>query len=274
MLSESVVNAAGASLCYESIGSGVVVVILHGAYSARDELRAALEPIFVARQGHRRLYVDLPGMGESVAHESIVSSADVLDLIDELIATEVGAQPFAVIGHSYGAHLARGIAARHPHQALGIALICALIPDAMTPEPHEIVLIEGDPYEIIDRAHVDEFRGYFVSHTPESAQRFNDAVVPALGRFDDAAVERVMERWEFPTHTDGAPFDGETLILTGRHDSAVGFREQFRLVDSYPRATYVVASGAGHALPHERPDLVAAVLGEWLRRLRTDAEPA
>jgi pimeloyl-ACP methyl ester carboxylesterase len=126
------VNAAGASLCYEPIGSGVVVLILHGAYSTRDELRTALEPIFVGRQGHRRLYVDLPGMGESAAHESILSSADVLDLIDEVIATEVGAQPFAVIGHSYGAHLARGIAARHPHQALGIALICALIPDART----------------------------------------------------------------------------------------------------------------------------------------------
>jgi pimeloyl-ACP methyl ester carboxylesterase len=172
-----------------------------------------------------------------------------------------------VIGHSYGAHLARGITARHPRQVLGIALICALIPDAMHPEPHEIVLTEGDPYEIIDPAHVDEYRSYFVSHTPETAQRFNDAVAPALGRFDGAAVERVMEHWELPPDPDAAPFDGETLILTGRHDSAVGFREQFRLVDRYPRATYVVASGAGHALPHERPDLVAAVLGDWLRRL-------
>ena len=260
-------NAAGASVCYEPIGSGAVVLILHGAYSTRDELRTALEPIFVGDQDHRRIYVDLPGMGESAGHESIVSSADVLDLIDELIAAEVGTQPFAVIGHSYGAHLARGIAARHPHQARGIALICALIPDSMTPEPHEVVLSEGDPYEIIDPAHVDEYRGYFVSHTPETAQRFNDAVVPALGRFDGPTVERVMERWELPTDPDGAPFDGETLILTGRHDSIVGFREQFRLVDSYPRATYIVASGAGHALPHERPDLVAAVLGDWLRRL-------
>ena len=270
-MSASVVNAAGASICYEPIGSGVVVLILHGAYSTRDELRTALEPIFVGREGHRRLYVDLPGMGDSDAHESIVSSADVLDLIDELIATEVGAQPFAVIGHSYGAHLARGIAARHPRQALGIALICALIPDAMTPEPHEIVLTEGDPYEVLDPTHVDEYRSYFVSHTFETAQRFNDAVVPALGRFDGDAVERVMEHWELATDPDGAPFDGETLVLSGRHDSVVGFREQFRLVDSYPRATYVVASGAGHALPHERPDLVAAVLGDWLRRLGTDA---
>ena len=80
-----------------------------------------------------------------------------------------------------------------------------------------------------------------------------------------------MERWEIPADPDGAPFAGATLIMTGRHDSAVGFREQFRLVDTYPRATYVVASGAGHALPHERPDLVATVLGDWLGRLRTDA---
>jgi pimeloyl-ACP methyl ester carboxylesterase len=195
LMSESVVNAAGASLRYQSIGSGLVVVILHGAYSAHVELRAALEPIFITRHGYRRLYVDLPGMGESPAHESIAS----------------------------------------------------------------------------DPAHVDEYCGYFVSHTPASAQRFNAAVVPALGRFDAAAVARVMERWEIPADPVGAPFAGETLIMTGRHDSAVGFREQFRLVDSYPQATYVVASGAGHALPHERPDLVATVLGDWLRLLRTDA---
>ena len=87
-------------------------------------------------------------------------------------------------------------------------------------------------------------------------------MVPALARFDGAAVERVMELWELPTDPDGAPFDGETLILTGRHDSAVGFRDQFGLIDSYPGATYIVASGAGHALPHERPDLVAAVLAD------------
>ena len=81
-------------------------------------------------------------------------------------------------------------------QALGIALICALIPDAMTPEPHEIVLTEGDPYEALDPTHVDEYRSYFVSHTAETAQRFNDAVaspsadsrVPPL-RTRDGALE-------------------------------------------------------------------------------------
>jgi pimeloyl-ACP methyl ester carboxylesterase len=263
-MSETVENAAGARVAYEAIGSGLVVLILHGAYSARDELRIALEPGFVARDDVRRVYVDLPGMGDSPGHESITGTADALDLVDQVLAAEAGDGPFAVIGHSFGGHVARGVAARHADRALGLALICPMLPEAMGPEPHQVVVAEGDPSTLLDPHHVDEYEGYFVVRTPETAQRFNEAVAPVMGRFDGPTVERVMEGWDVPT----GPFGGEVLVLVGRHDSAVGFRAQFDLVDQYPRATYVVASGAGHALPHERPELVAAELDEWVRRLR------
>ena len=59
-------------------------------------------------------------------------------------------------------------------------------------------------------------------------------------------------------------FGVAVLILHGAYSARVELRTALE-------PTYIVASGAGHALPHERPDLVATVLGDWLRRLRTDA---
>jgi pimeloyl-ACP methyl ester carboxylesterase len=44
----------------------------------------------------------------------------------------------------------------------------------------------------------------------------------------------------------------------------VGYREQVALIDRYPRASYVVLADGGHALPHERPEVLTALIGDWL----------
>ena len=61
-------------------------------------------------------------MGAS-AQTSATSTGDVLNALDALIAAEIDGESFVVIGHSFGAHLARGVAARHPDRVAGIALV-------------------------------------------------------------------------------------------------------------------------------------------------------
>jgi pimeloyl-ACP methyl ester carboxylesterase len=39
------------------------------------------------------------------------------------------------------------------------------------------------------------------------------------------------------------------------------------LVDHYPHASLAVVDDAGHALPHEQPELLRALLAEWLTRV-------
>jgi len=257
-------SAAGATLNYHDVGRGTCVLALHGAYSTHDELSAALEPILSSSGRYQRLYPDLPGMGMSPPHISIQSSNDVLDLLEDLVDEQIGDAPLAVMGHSYGAHLVRGLAARRPRQVRGMALICPLMPGAMNPEPHAVVRSDIDPAELVDPRYVDEYFGYFVTHTEETAQRFNEAVAPSIGRFDGDAVERIMREWALAPDPDATEFDGPTLVMTGRHDSVVGFRQQMALLDRYPRASYVVLAGTGHALPHERPELTASLIDDWL----------
>jgi len=66
---------------YRERGSGVPVLILHGAGVDHREMATALEPLFEERSGYRRIYVDLPGMGETLAPETLDSNDAVLDLL-------------------------------------------------------------------------------------------------------------------------------------------------------------------------------------------------
>jgi pimeloyl-ACP methyl ester carboxylesterase len=42
-------------------------------------------------------------------------------------------------------------------------------------------------------------------------------------------------------------------------------------VDHYPHASLAVVDDAGHALPHEQPELLRALVTEWLVRVERSA---
>jgi pimeloyl-ACP methyl ester carboxylesterase len=56
--------------------------------------------------------------------------------------------------------------------------------------------------------------------------------------------------------------------LTGHQDSDVGYRDQWKLLQNYPRATFAVLDGAGHGLAIEQARMFATMTEEWLQRLR------
>jgi hypothetical protein len=69
-------------------------------------------------------------------------------------------------------------------------------------------------------------------------------------------------------HCVGAYY-AQALLLgssTRRLDSVVGYAAAADLSDHYPHASLVVVDDAGHALPHEQPDLLRALVAEWLQR--------
>ena len=124
---------------------------------------------------------------------------------------------------------------------------------------HRVVVGSG---EIGD----DDFRGYFVVQSPEMLDRYERYVAPAAALVDQAAMERIGERWELAPGP-GPAYAGPTLVVAGRLDSTVGYAAAADLVDHYPHATLAVVDDAGHALPHEQPDLLRALVAEWLTRV-------
>ena len=68
-------------------------------------------------------------------------------------------------------------------------------------------------------------------------------------------------------HNAEATFVAPTLVLTGRQDSAVGYRDALQLLASYPRASFVVLDRADHDFPVDENDLFSALVGDWLGRV-------
>jgi len=80
-------------------------------------------------------------------------------------------------------------------------------------------------------------------------------------------MARIGERWELTeAAADRAPYSGPVLLVAGRLDSTVGHAATADLLDHYPAATLAVLDAAGHALPHEQPAILGALVTEWLDR--------
>ena len=83
-----ITDERGTRIDYVVAGEGPPALVLHGAYSTRDETMPVLQPL-LTRRGMRGIHPDLPGMGSS-ARTSATSAGDVLGALDALLATEVG----------------------------------------------------------------------------------------------------------------------------------------------------------------------------------------
>lgn len=132
-------DVGGVAVHYVEHGSGTPVVALHGAGVDHREMAGALEPVFHDRPGYRRVYPDLPGMGRTPVPDWFRGTDDVLDLVLGLIDAVAGEEKFAVVGHSFGGYLARGVAARRPDRVAGLALICPLGEETRDVPAHEVL---------------------------------------------------------------------------------------------------------------------------------------
>ncbi|MFC5469301.1 alpha/beta fold hydrolase [Cohnella suwonensis] len=76
---------SNASIHYEMYGEGRPIIFLHALSLDFQSMKNVFEPLFTSRLGWKRIYVDLPGMGESKAENWMKSSDDILAVILKFI---------------------------------------------------------------------------------------------------------------------------------------------------------------------------------------------
>ncbi|WP_404349438.1 alpha/beta fold hydrolase [Sutcliffiella horikoshii] len=116
-----------AEIFHEDIGEGTPIIMIHGFSPDHRLMSGCMEPIFKNSTGWRRIYLDLPGMGQSRNHAEITSSDGMLNAVVEFIQTIIPDQQYVVVGESYGGYIARGIIHNQKQQILGAAFICPVI---------------------------------------------------------------------------------------------------------------------------------------------------
>jgi pimeloyl-ACP methyl ester carboxylesterase len=246
-------------------GEGRTLLLVHG-FAVDHRILTPLDGA-AARAGWRRLYADLPGMGRS-AGVPAASTDDVLDALEQVVDAEIGTEPFAVLGASYGGLLARCLAARRPGQVAGVGLLCPVVGEVRDLPPRHVARADPALLAALDPEDAEAFAEVAVVQSPATWALFRDHVLPGLRAADQAALARIRARYA-PSRTPeaDAPFAGPTLLVAGRHDHVVGYRDALRLLADHPRATVAVLDDAGHNAHLERPDVAGALVTEWLGRV-------
>ncbi|TCC17909.1 alpha/beta fold hydrolase [Kribbella sindirgiensis] len=257
------------ALHFVSHGDGVPVLALHGWTPDHRLMTGCLEPVFSQLPGYRRLYPDLPGMGQSPAGD-IDSSDGIMAALRAFIDEQIGDEPFLLIGESYGGYLARGLVAERPSQIRGLAMICPTgqlwHKDRKLPE-HVVLRTEPGVLESLEEG--EDFTDLAVVQTSAALAAYRSDVAPGLAVADTAAMDRIQKNWALTTAPEsGPPYDGPSLIMCGRQDAVTGYEDLYELLPHYPRATYAVLDIAGHNLQLEQPALFGALVAEWLQRVQ------
>ncbi len=248
-------------------------MLLHG-FGMDHRSLLPLEPTFERSGGWRRIYLDLPGATGSPANV-ISSSQEVADAVVGEILTRVGAEPFAVLGNSFGGMIARYAAHELRSQVLGLATVAGVFVaarDGRTVPPRTVLRAEPEVVPILGAA-LDQYREDAVVESVDDARAFLQYVLPGLEGAEQRALDRISQRYSLDSEPEDAhpePFAQPTLHITGRQDDVVGYSDAWARIEHYPRATFVALDAAGHNLLFEQFGLCAALVGEWLERVRPD----
>lgn len=258
---------------YETLGEGLPVVHLHGFYLDLNHLKRPMEQAYAVTPGFRRIYFDLPGMGQTVTHRQLGSAEEMFHVVTEVIDALIGSQPFAIVGGSYGAYLGRMLIRREPNRVTGACFVCPVIFANQSRRTLPLkTLLEEEPH-LAERM------------TPEEYAAFVDVAVIANEHTwrlhcEDICAGLARANAEFLTAyaSTGYAFTGEdqgeietcdkpTLILAGRHDHIVGYQDACLLLPKYSRTTFCVLDRCGHNLPVEQPALFQNLVSDWLRQI-------
>ncbi len=259
---------------YEIHGSGRPLLTIHGWSPDHRLMKGCLEPVFqTIDTPWQRIYFDLPGMGKTPSASWINGSDAMLEVLLAFIDGVLPGQRFALAGESYGGYLARGVIKQRPELVDGMMLICP-VADQATRLEHApaFQVIEKDEAFVNNLSEEDRqfFTGINVVQTRQVWEKFKKDIIPGLKLADTAYLENYLSQnvpYSFDVDKLNAPFMKPSLMVMGRQDHVVGYRDQWNLIENFPRATFAVLDKAGHNMQIEQETLFHALVKEWLERM-------
>lgn len=267
------------TLSAHEIGEGFPILIIHGWQMSGNVEEVDLEPIFSKVPGLLRIYVDLPGMGATPAN-GVQDLNDMYLRLVQFIYSRLGRLNFAIVGTSCGGYLAQALVQKYKEQVDGLLLRVPLI------EPNNS-LRDLDPFEplVADKqlmssmsAEDRELLGNVLIQRPAYIRALKSKVDgvwnPAMKAADNKVLNHIRKdpsRYQVSLPSIGEPtkFFAPTLIVCGRQDDSVGYRDSLRLLELYPRSTYVVLDRGTHGLPLDASEtsILEALVRDWIFRV-------
>ncbi|PJI09081.1 MULTISPECIES: alpha/beta fold hydrolase [Clostridium] len=263
-------------LNYKVFGEGKPIVIVHGYSVDYRVMFKSMENLFTKESCYKRIYVDLPGMGESTSADWIKSSDDMLDILVEFINKVTSGEKFLLAGESYGGYLVRGVLYKIPKKVSGLLLVCpAIIADfkKRTVPEHTVLVKDNELKSKISEEAYDDFNSISVVQNENIYKRYDEEIMSGVKLGDEKFLRRLQETgYSFSFNVDNLSekFYGPTLMLLGRQDSVVGYKDAWSILENFPRATFAVIDMAGHNLQIEQEKIFNTLVTDWIKRVHIE----
>ncbi len=271
MLAATPVTGVAAESLYRTVigGSGPRMVFLHGLFGQGRNWNAAAK----ALSGEARVtLVDLPNHGRSPWTDHF-SYPEMADQLADVLGTDGGGEPYAVVGHSMGGKVAMALALRHRELVERLAVV-DVSPAATSETSHFARYVEGmrsiDLTALTDRAQAEaqlapyvpdpEIRSFLLQNLrrgnrPSESWRWQmnlELLGSSLSRMGD-----------WPDLAD-IPYRGPVLWLAGANSDYVRPEHAPRMRSLFPRVQLVTIKDAGHWLHTDQPGVFLSVLRRFL----------
>lgn len=241
----------------EVAGDGEPVLLLHGGFCSLESLRAPSDALVT---DHRVYAFERPGHGRSAdIDEEYGYARGLADTLAYLDA--VGLESAHVVGYSDGGILGLLLALHHPARVRSLTAISANLDPAVFTESAgaDGVPVLGPP------------RGT-AEPRPDVERMHYERLSPDGPEHAEVVLAKLFRLWTSEPHIDPADLariDVPVLIMSGDRDS-IRPGHSLLIAASIPGAQLCVVPGTSHHLVAERPDLVSALVREFVLQSAAD----
>jgi pimeloyl-ACP methyl ester carboxylesterase len=256
------VTADGAELSYVDFGprGGIAILFLHGWQGAAAVWVPVMQRLSLR---HRTIALDLRGFGESNGAPGPYRVETFSDDLSALIAA-LDLDPLVVVGHSMGAAVAQRFAIDRPDAVEGLVLAAPVPASGVPFSPKVAAMFRSTA------GNADNANAWLAALTYTEPSRDVRAIMRAAAAATPAPV--ALESFDSWANLDfageAATIDTPTLVLAPAADRPMTpeFTRE-RVADVISGSRLVVIEEAGHYLPLEQPERVAALVERFIDAL-------
>lgn len=228
------------------------IIILHGWQSSKERWEKVKQEL--EKSGLKVLVPDIPGFKPETELKRPWRLDNYIDWFNSFLAEQKIAEPFFLIGHSFGGRMSIKFADRHPEKLKGLVLVSSagIKNNAMTKR----MLKKGA--KAMKKMKIQEtrllsgvwqfFRGIFYKYILRKTDYFKTTgnLTPTIKNILDQDLTCLLEK-----------ISVKTLIIWGKKDFVTLLKDGLLMNEKIPNSEIEILSGIGHTPHLENPKLLA-----------------